>query len=98
MGDGNIIEAYEGLIELNGYKDSAEIAKSIYDRYKNELLQSAQIGDYIYFGVYEQDNDEENGKEKIEWIVIDKSDNKLFVISKYVLDCQVYNATSEDVT
>lgn len=98
MGEDNIIEAYEGLIELNGYKDSAEIAKSIYDRYKNELLQSAQIGDCVYFGVYEQDNVKENGKENIEWIVLDKSDDKLFVISKYVLDCQVYNATSEDVT
>ena len=97
MNKDNIIEAYEQLIELNGYKDSAEIAKSIYNTYKNELLQSAQIGDCVYFGVYEQDNDEKNGKEKIEWIVLDKFDNKLFVISKYILDCQVYNATSEDV-
>lgn len=97
MNEDNTIEAYEQLVELNGYKDSAEIAKSIYNTYKNELLQSAQIGDCVYFGVYEQDNDEKNGKEKIEWIVLDKFDNKLFVISKYILDCQVYNATSEDV-
>ena len=73
MNEENIIEAYEQLIELNGYKDSAEIAKLIYDRYKNELLLTAQIGDCVYFGVYEQDNDAKN---HIKWLKL----NFFFVI------------------
>lgn len=98
MNEENIIEAYEQLIELNGYKDSAEIAKSIYDRYKNELLRSAQIGDYVYFGAYEQDNNMSNGKEPIRWLVIGQQDGKLLLISEYILECFQYHSAYEDVT
>jgi hypothetical protein len=98
MNEDHIIEAYEQLVELNGYKDSAQIAESIYNRYRDELLQSAQIGDVVYFGVYEQNGYKNSGKEKIEWIVLDKYEDKLFVISKYVLDCHDYNTVFEDTT
>lgn len=54
------------------------------------------IADYksketIFFGEYEQDNDLENGKEPIEWIVLDVQGGKSLLISRYVLDCQPYN-------
>ena len=48
-------------------------------------IDKAEIGDYIKFGKYEQDNITENGKEDIEWLVLDKKGNKLLVISKYAL-------------
>ncbi len=63
--------------------------------YKNE---SVEIGDYITFGRYEQDNNTSNGKEDIEWLVLDKKDGKALVISKYALDCQPYNTSYTDVT
>lgn len=50
------------------------------------------IGEYITFGNYEQDNDVKNGKEDIEWLVLDKDDDKIFVISKYALDCMQYDS------
>ena len=50
------------------------------------------------FGTYEQDNNFTNGKEKIEWIVLDKKDGKALIISKYVLDCQPYNTQNNKVT
>ncbi len=34
MNRGDVIGSYESLIELNGYKDSAEIAEEIYNQYK----------------------------------------------------------------
>jgi len=43
-------------------------------------------GDIITMGTYEQDNDLSNGKEPIEWIVLDTDGNKTFVVSKYSLD------------
>lgn len=61
---------------------------------------SVEIGDYIKFGKYEQDNDLSNGKEDIEWVVLDEQDGKLLVISRYELDSQVYHETNQfiDVT
>jgi len=98
MNEGKIVEAYDMLVELNDHKGSDEVANSIYETYQNELLISAQVGDYIYYGTYEQDNYETNGKEKIEWLVLDKHDGKLLVISKHVLDCQAYNTFSGNIT
>ena len=95
MNEGKIVEAYESLVSMNGYKDSAEKAESLYGKYK--LLKS-NVGDYILFGSYEQDNDKSNGKEPIEWLVLERDGNKVLVISKYSLDTQPYNTESEAIT
>ena len=47
---------------------------------------NVNVGDYITFGHYEQDNNTSNGKEAIEWLVLDVQDDKALVISKYGLD------------
>ena len=102
MDAGNIVEAYEALIALDGYKDSADKANAIYDNYrfeKNiEKLKTAKVGDYVFFGAYEQDNNSSNGKEDVEWLVLEVKDGKALVISKYALDCQPYNISNTSVT
>ncbi len=95
---GNIVEAYEALVALDGYKDSAEKANSIYDKYKVEKLKVAKTGDYVFFGAYDQDNNISNGKEDIEWLVLEVKDGKALVISKYALDCKQYNTSYTGVT
>ncbi|MBR6515190.1 MAG: toll/interleukin-1 receptor domain-containing protein [Clostridia bacterium] len=87
---GNIIEAYDALIALDGYKDSAQKASSIYDEYKTEKLKNVKVGDYVFFGAYEQDNNTFNGKEVVEWLVLDVKDGKALVISKYALNSKPY--------
>lgn len=42
--------------------------------------------DTVTFGAYEQDSVLENGKEPIEWIVLDKKGDEYLLLSKYVLD------------
>lgn len=59
---------------------------------------SYEIGKTFYFGSYEQDNDTSNGKEPIEWIVLDKKDDTVFVVSKFILDCQPYHTEEIDMT
>lgn len=59
---------------------------------------NVQPGDYISFGAYEQDNNTSNGKEDIEWLVLDVQGDKALIISKYVLDCKQYNTVDKDVT
>ena len=59
---------------------------------------NAEIGSYVVFGTYEQDNNSANGKEGIEWLVLAKEGNRLLVISRYALDCKQYNTESKAVT
>ncbi|MBQ6504250.1 MAG: TIR domain-containing protein [Flexilinea sp.] len=80
------------------YRDSVEILKNNAIQIRKELLKDAKTGDYVVFGSYEQDNNTSNGKEEIEWLVLDRSDNTLLLISKYALDCKQYNTKSESVT
>ena len=49
-----------------------------------EMLKNAEIGDIITFGTYEQDNDEENGKEAIEWTVLAKEENIAYFCVKSI--------------
>ncbi|MCQ2422996.1 MAG: DUF6273 domain-containing protein [Lachnospiraceae bacterium] len=98
LNDGNIIESYESLVALKGYKDSAQKASGIFEQYKLEKLKSADLGDIILWGVYEQDSNEHNGKEAIEWIVLGKAEGKVLVISKFALDCREYDSSSLGTT
>jgi hypothetical protein len=98
MDAGNIVEAYEALVALDGYKDSADKANSIYVQYKVEKLKDTKAGEYVLFGTYEQDKNTSNGKEEVEWLVLEVKDGKALVISKYALDCQPYNTSDTAVT
>lgn len=75
------------------FDDSEDRLKKI----KEELIESAKVGDSILFGDYEQDGSFENGKEMIEWVVLDKQAGSILVISRYVLDAQAFNPNSEEV-
>lgn len=90
---------YDGAIavfeELGEYSDSADKAKDIY---KKQHSFDKKVGHYVSFGKYEQDNNTSNGKEKIEWLVLEVKDGKALVISKYALDCKPYNTSSTNVT
>ena len=46
-------------------------------------------GDYIKFGSYYQESSSK--KTSIEWLVLKKSDSKVFLISRYGLDCKKYH-------
>ena len=78
-----------------------EVAHNDDDSFVGNILGdyvAADVGDIIEFGAYEQDNDTSNGKEPIEWQVLERDGDKVLVISKYALDAQPYNTEWEDVT
>ena len=83
------ISAYNLLGTIEDDK-AKEMKKEIKESFQNQTMLEAGIGSSIFYGVYEQDNNEENGKEDIEWTVLDKKDGKLLVISKYALDTHQY--------
>lgn len=55
-------------------------------------------GDIVIFGSYEQDNSPANGNEPIEWLILDIQDGNALLVSRYVLDCQLYHTSLEDIT
>lgn len=58
-----------------------------------------QSFDTVTFGAYEQDGNLDNGKEEIEWIVLDKNGNEYLLLSKYVLDyCQFQKNKVEGIS
>ena len=83
------------LLCLAGCKEKEEKSKA--KRPDLDVLRAAEVGSYIYFGEYEQDNDASTGKEAVEWLVLDKQEDKMLVISRYGLDCQPYNTEEAGV-
>lgn len=80
---------------VNGTKDEVvsgvtegEKKPEVYSRHN---ISKATVGDRVVFGSYEQDNNERNGKEQIEWVVLDEKDGKKLLISRYILDSRYYS-------
>ena len=91
----NYEEAYLTFKSLRMFKDSKSQASTLL----KEHPEVAQVGDIITFGNYEQDNKTANGKEAIEWKVLEKDQNgKMLLISRYALDCRHYHSKNEKVT
>ena len=65
----------------------------------SELNKSKEFTNFktIKFGKYEQDNNISNGKEDIEWLVIDESGENLLLLSKSVLDILPYDTKHTNV-
>ena len=64
----------------------------------DSLFADLKIGDVVEFGSYEQDADIKNGKEAIRWIVLDKRNERLLLLSEKILDYNVYHNEGEDIT
>lgn len=61
-------------------------------------ISEAQIGDIVPFGYYEQDNDEVNGKESIEWYVLDASEEEMTLLAVNILDALAFSSEQKVVT
>ena len=61
-------------------------------------LLSPSVGDIVTFGHYEQDNDEANGPEEIEWIVLRIKNGGATLISRYALDAMAFSEDEDRLT
>ena len=110
MEEGKYAEAIAVFEALGDYKDSKEKAEdaaleqkkyNFIKTFGQEVYDSlgvVEVGSCITFGLYEQDNNISNGSEEIEWLVLDMSDEKILLISKYALECKAFNTVKTDVT
>ena len=102
---GRYEEAITAFSYLNGYKDSAEyISKShqillarVFEEQKAGL-KDADVGSVVKFGLYDQFDILGSGQEEIEWLVLEKKDGRLLVISVYALDGQFFEEAGGEAT
>ena len=104
--DGMLPGTYYFRVETSGWGDSKRISKTKKVKIakvnatdkpisENVDLASLEKGDTFFMGYYEQNGDMTDGREPIEWVVLSKTDSKVLVISKYVLDTLPYNITED---
>ena len=65
---------------------------------QKENLSSLTVGSTVKFGLYDMDGSIFNGKEEIEWQVLDVDGSKALLISKYALADKPYHKQKEAVT
>lgn len=97
-GTQNVQDTIGSVTSDDNETSEPESESNIDDEYIENEDIGYKVGDYITFGSYEQDNNLGNGKEDIEWLILDVHDDKLFVISKYALDAHPYNTEYVEVT
>ena len=91
------VQDYEGAItkfkELIEYKDSkekvAECERQMERQGMMELFRNAAVGDIVEFGHDER----ERTNNPNEWIVLDKDDNQVLLLSKSGVDFKIYGNT-----
>ncbi len=82
-----ITEMQQNSAATNGRVNSLE---GFVEDYERRQAITTTVGDNVFFGRYEQDNDTADGKEEIEWIVLAIEGDKALLISRYVLDQQEF--------
>ena len=99
---------YDGLAYLNVINEkeaylviTPDLTLPIFDGLEQtdtpEISSDLKVGDAIYFGRYEQDNDITNGPEDIRWIIVAKKDGQVLAVSQRALDSRRFNETAGDV-
>lgn len=96
---GDTAGAYGIFVGLGSYADARERAAGLVEEDPALPYRGAAKGDIVSFGSFEQDGDASNGPEPIQWIVLERFDDRLLVLSADVLDGRQYNHVPfQDVT
>lgn len=88
--DGTSVSDEETVVSASGETDETVSTEVVPEEREEEFSVSEDLLG-VTLGKYEQDGNEDNGKESLEWIVLDTKDNLALVVSKYIVDCQPYN-------
>ena len=109
---GNTISVHFRLLDFSSlgtidclqiYFDKAIVEKNLHgyngkNPLAGKLVQYAAVGDTVLFGNYEQNNNTDDGKEPIEWIVLDEDEDGLMLMSKDVITAHVYKEERVETT
>lgn len=85
-GEGDLAAA-SALFSGLEYKDSEQYLRRIDAAELYAALSETETGKTLCFGAYEQDGNLENGEEPIEWLVLDRQEDHVLLLSLKALDC-----------
>lgn len=83
-------EATSKLNKISEYGNASFLLESIYTHHPQYNLLNAEIGTLVTYGTYNQTDN----ISPIEWNVLAKSDDKVLLLSKHIIDAKPY--TDED--
>lgn len=89
--NGEYYEAEKAFAALGDFRDSKRKLALARER----QVSVAVVGDTFFFGSYEQDGDDSNGREQIEWRILDQKDGSVLAISRYILDYRAFSYDEE---
>ncbi len=87
MEQGDYGSAMEKFAWIQGFQDANELLFLCGIR----QIQNAPVGDRVYFGSYEQDNDFDNGAEPIRWSIALREGNCVLIACENVLDAKAFD-------
>ena len=97
------IGAYQLMVVLNGYKDvdmllstDENLLAAAEILHEEKIAPFKNVGQYVVFGSYEQDNNTQNGKENIEWLILDYDEtaDEVLLVSRYGLHSLPFHNTT----
>ncbi len=86
--------SYELFSSLRNYKDAEHYLEQILKADPVLAFRSAGKGSEVIFGRYEQDAHPDNGPEPIRWLVLDRIEDRLLLLSVGALDGKPYHTES----
>ncbi len=92
--DGEALQAYRLFQTIRNYRDADLQMAILAEKDKSLPYRVLGKGDCVEFGRWEQDHHEDNGPEPIEWIVLDKIEGQLLLLSSDCLAGKAYHTES----
>lgn len=97
--EGRRAEAFRKFEDLGKYRDAEERAAELEALDPALPYKAAEKGETVLFGRWEQDHNDRNGPEPVEWLVLDRIDGRLLLLSSSCLAGMAYNSEAfEPVT
>ncbi len=92
MASKDYVNAYDLFLTMKGYKDVDNLLATADNLLAAAKKPFTQVNNIVTYGQYEQENNTNNGKEDIEWIVLDydQLNDRALLISKYGLEALAY--------
>lgn len=89
---GDLDSAWQIFSSIEGYKDSRQRLSDLEKKDFLLPLRNTPKYELVTFGRFEQDAYETSGAEAIEWIVLDRIDNHILLLSYEILTTRPYNS------
>ena len=90
------IDAYNEYLTISDYKNVSETLRD--KNFLKEVFKEVfSAGTYLAFGSYPQTKTG-NDDTPIEWLILESDGETALLISRYALDCKLYNEKKEDTT